>query len=205
MRSYLLFLVALCSTYHDVVSGFSSPQKSNSRAFLIKATRFPVVSTGFDNFCLDTANGKAITPETARQLRRTVYTHDDWKKHRQQDRFFIYLGSFLHSGVYQNQKTEVFLITRFAALICFWNALAGGYTDFSGVQHDAVIPGLVPLGLPLTPFTLSGSSLGLLLSKYCCGFQGIGKWVILILLLPSKRFVPTQHTSVGTKHEKTGE
>ena len=161
----LLFLVVLGLLHHDRVHGFSSPLKGNSRGGLIKATPAPV-STGFDNFCLDTVDGKSINPESARQLRRTVYTHDDWKKHRQQDRFFIYIGSFLRSGVYQNQKTEVLLITMFAAVICGWNALVGGYTDFSGVQHGAVIPGLVPVGLPLTPFTLSGSSLGLLLSKY---------------------------------------
>ena len=128
-------------------------------------------STGYDNFCIESVDDDGqtvIDPETARRFRRTVYTHDDWKKHRSQDRFMSYLGSLFSSGVYQNQKQEVFLCTAIAALICFWNALVGGYTDLAGAQHDALIGGgaLAKVGLPLTPFTLAGSFLGLLLSKY---------------------------------------
>jgi len=125
------------------------------------------VSTGFDNFCVENDSNEAVDAESARKYRRTVYTHGDWVKHRQQDRFLIYMGSLFSSGVYQNQKQEVLLATSLAALVCVWNALVHGYTDFSGVAHGAVIGGgaLQEIGLPLSPFTLSGSSLGLLLSK----------------------------------------
>ena len=165
--SLLLGVVSL--SFLGLANGFVTP--AHHGQIIAKATSLAAAptSTGFDNFCIETLDGEAVPDaEAARKFRRTVYTHDDWKKHRQQDRFLIYLGSLFSSGVYQNQKQEVFLCTLIAAVVCGWNALVGGYTDFAGVQHSAVIGGgaLQQIGLPLTPFTLAGSSLGLLLSKF---------------------------------------
>lgn len=39
--------------------------------------------------------------ETSRQYRRTVYTHDDWVKHRSPDRFLRNLASIPASGIYK--------------------------------------------------------------------------------------------------------
>ena len=69
----------------------------------------------------------------------------------------------ISSGVYKNIGNEVAVVTAVATFIVIYNALARGYVDFDGVQHEAVIQGLPKLGLPLTPFTLSSPSLGLLL------------------------------------------
>lgn len=113
----------------------------------------------------DNRSALRSSPEIARRFRRTVYTHDDWKKHRQQDRFTIYLGSMFKSGVFDNSKNEVLLTTGIAAFVCLYNALVGGYTDLAGVTHPPALPGNV-VGLPMNAFTLTGSSLGLLLSKY---------------------------------------
>jgi len=103
--------------------------------------------------------------EDSRQYRRTVYTHDDWRKHRRTDRFIYYLRSLTSSGIYKSLGREVTATTAVAMFLCIYNALVGGYTDFEGVQHGAVITdSLLPLlGLPMTPFTLSSPSLGLLL------------------------------------------
>ena len=121
--------------------------------------------TGWDNFCIENRDdAKYIAPEEARKFRRTVYTHDDWKKHRQQDRFFIYLGSLFDSGIYQNSKREVFVCTAIAAALCAYNAVVGGYTDFAGVEHAPLIAGQ-KIGIPMTAYTITSSSLGLLLSK----------------------------------------
>ena len=121
--------------------------------------------TGFDSFSraddVATAQNMPIG-EAQRQFRRTVYTHDDWKKHRSQDRFFYYLLAIFKSGVYKNMGREVGAVTTIAALVIAINALTGGYTDFSGIDH----PGLLPfdkIGLPLAAFTLTSPSLGLLL------------------------------------------
>ena len=124
-------------------------------------------ATGWDNFCIeDNINRGQLqtSPEVARRFRRTVYTHDDWKKHRQQDRFLIYLGSMFKSGVFENSRNEIMLTTAIAAFVVVYNAISGGYTDISGIAHPAPLPGQV-IGLPMNVFTLTGSSLGLLLSK----------------------------------------
>jgi len=73
------------------------------------------------------------------------------------------LSSLFSSGVYKSIGKEVFATVAVASFIVFWNALTGGYTDLSGVQHDAIITALPELTLPLTPFTLLSPSLGLLL------------------------------------------
>ena len=101
--------------------------------------------------------------EESRKYRRTVYSHDDWRKHRSQDRFFYYLSSMFSSGVYKNLGREVTATTAVATLVCLYNCLAGGYLDLEGVKHAAVLPILPMLGLPLAAFTLTSPSLGLLL------------------------------------------
>ena len=103
--------------------------------------------------------------EESRKFRRTVYSHDDWKKHRSPDRFYYYLVAIFKSGVYKNLGREVTATTAVAVFIFLYNAVVGGYTDFEGVQHAALITSewLPKLGLPLAPFTLASPSLGLLL------------------------------------------
>lgn len=101
--------------------------------------------------------------EGSRKYRRTVYTHEEWVKHRSSDRFLRNLGSIFNSGVYKSLSKEVLATTAIASFIVFWNALTGGYTDLDGVSHDAIISALPMLTLPLTPFTLLSPSLGLLL------------------------------------------
>lgn len=103
--------------------------------------------------------------EQSRQYRRTVYTHDDWRKHRSPDRFLYYISSIVNSGVYKSLAREVTTTTAIATAVVAYNALTGGYTDFAGAQHDALLSSqfLPMLTLPLAPFTLSSPSLGLLL------------------------------------------
>ena len=103
--------------------------------------------------------------EGSRKYRRTVYTHKEWVKHRSSDRFVRNLSSLVNSGVYKSLAKEVLATTAIACFIVFWNAIAGGYTDFDGVKHTAVLEFLPQLTLPLTPFTLLSPSLGLLLGK----------------------------------------
>ena len=103
--------------------------------------------------------------EGSRKYRRTVYTHNEWVKHRSSDRFIRNLSSVFDSGVYKSLAKEVLATTGVASFLLLWNALTGGYTDLSGVQHEAIIDFLPTLTLPLTPFTLLSPSLGLLLGK----------------------------------------
>jgi len=103
--------------------------------------------------------------EQSRPYRRTVYSHDDWVKHRSQDRFFYYIIAMLKSGVYKNIVREVFVTTFVAISVFGFNIAATGYTDLAGVQHGPLVEGLQNIRLPLTPFTLASPSLGLLLGK----------------------------------------
>jgi putative membrane protein len=103
--------------------------------------------------------------EESRLYRRTVYTHDDWVKHRSPQRFLRQLSALTASGVYKNIGNEVLATTLVATLICVFNNVAGGYVDMAGVKHDALIQASM-IGLPLVPFTLASPSLGLLLGKF---------------------------------------
>jgi hypothetical protein len=106
-------------------------------------------STGWDSF-----KSRSMTNipsgEEQRKFRRTIYTHDDWKKHRSQDRFLYYLAAIFKSGVYKNLANEVMITTGVAVFVCACNAILPNL-------------GLPNLGLPLSAFTLTSPSLGLLL------------------------------------------
>jgi len=103
--------------------------------------------------------------EESRKYRRTVYTHDDWVKHRSPQRFLRNLSGIFVSGVYKSLANEVLITTGIATVLVGYNLIVGGYTDFEGTNHAAIISsGYLPVvGLPLAPFTLSSPSLGLLL------------------------------------------
>jgi len=103
--------------------------------------------------------------EESRKFRRTVYTHDDWVKHRSADRFVRNALSITSSGIYRNIGNEVFFVTGVAIFAVLWNAITGEYQGLGGAIHDGALKNtLIPvLTLPLTPFTLSSGSLGLLL------------------------------------------
>jgi hypothetical protein len=64
--------------------------------------------------------------EEQRKFRRTVYTHDDWRKHRSQDRFVYYLAAFFKSGVYKNLGREVGFVTLVAIFVCVYNVRGSG-------------------------------------------------------------------------------
>uniref|UniRef100_A0A7S2MDP3 Uncharacterized protein n=1 Tax=Helicotheca tamesis TaxID=374047 RepID=A0A7S2MDP3_9STRA len=101
--------------------------------------------------------------EESRKYRRTVYDFDAWKKHRSQDRFWYNMKTILESGIYRGLLNEVGAVSAVAALAIVWNGLATGYTDFDGVTHEAVINSLPKLALPMSVFTVTSPSLGLLL------------------------------------------
>jgi len=155
-NSAILLAVLLSKAFDS--SAFTKP---------IQLTRSSLaVSTKWDSAVSAVDNSKPITDldgEQSRLYRRTVYTHDDWVRHRAPTRFIRNFSTILNSVIYKSVGKEVLATTAVATFICVWNSLAGGYTDLAGVQHAAIIPDLPLLGLPLTPFTLVTSSLGLLL------------------------------------------
>lgn len=162
--SKLALLVAPAALLNGVNGFLPTASRTDSRHSVFKLNDVGD-PTGFDSF----SRAKDITEmksmpvgEAQRPFRRTVYTHDDWKKHRSQDRFFYYLLAIFKSGVYRNINREVGAVAFVASLVCVYNALANGFTDFEGVQHASLIP-LDKIGLPMAAFTLTSPSLGLLL------------------------------------------
>ena len=105
--------------------------------------------------------------EGSRKYRRTVYTHNEWVKHRSSDRFVNNLTTLIYSGIYKNIGKEVLATTSVAVFVWAWNLVSGGYEDFSGVIHDPLITSkwATEIGLPLTIFTTLSPSLGLLLGE----------------------------------------
>ena len=103
--------------------------------------------------------------EESRKYRRTIYTHDDWIKHRAPNRFFNRALSIFTSGIYANIKVPVFCVTSIAVLTVLWNAMVGQWTGLRGVKHAGILASscIPTAGLPMAPFTLSSASLGLLL------------------------------------------
>ena len=101
--------------------------------------------------------------EAVRQYRRTVFMHDDWVKHRSTDRFFKTIVDIKESGVLRSRGKELSIVTGFATFLVAWNMIAGGYTDFDAIKQPALIPHLPQFAIPLSVFSLTGSSLGLLL------------------------------------------
>lgn len=150
--------------------------------------------------------------EESRKYRRTVYTHDDWVKHRAPDRYIRNTVSIITSGIYKNIGAEILAVTGIAAFIVAWNALCGTYTDFSGVQHPGIFhdTGLSVRTLPLAPFSLLSTSLGLLLGKQLHDatlheFVFLHSLAHLIrLFFVCQSFEQTLDTSDGTKRVKTG-
>eukprot|EP00957_Ditylum_brightwellii_P095399 7266794-Ditylum_brightwellii.AAC.1 len=73
------------------------------------------------------------------------------------------MSTIASSGIYRGLLNEVGAVSAVAALAIVWNGLANGFTDFDGVTHEAIINGLPKLTLPMSVFTVTSPSLGLLL------------------------------------------
>lgn len=133
-------------------------------AFVPQSGRAPAVSTPTTLF---DAPKDISYGEESRLYRRTVYTHDDWVRHRSPDRFVRNIKSTFTSGIYKNVGNEVASVMTVASFVLIWNALTGTWTDLAGVDHDGLLKGtIIPqLTIPMQAFTVASSSLGLLLGK----------------------------------------
>ena len=144
-----------------------------ANAFVPHQARIPVsktslrVTTKVSPPTVTTTEERTSYSEQSRSYRRTVFTHDDWVKHRSSDRFARNLGNFINSGVYKNIMREVSVVTGIAALVVVGNMLLDGYVGLDGARHAGLLADLhLKLSLPMTPFTLASPSLGLLLGKF---------------------------------------
>ena len=137
---------------------------------------------------IDTVDERTLYSEQSRKFRRTVYTHDDWVKHRSPDRFYRNIASIPSSGIYKSIAKEVYATSAVAAFVVAWGCIFGDYQDLSGVTHDGPLKdSIIPvLSVPLSAFTLSSPFMGLLLSKHQSYFFHflVVKWTLNILSFP---------------------
>ena len=148
---------------------------ASANAFAPQSSKVvPTVST---NTQLSDAPRDVSYGEESRMYRRTVYTHDDWVRHRSPDRFVRNIKSTFSSGIYKNIGNEVFSVLGVATFVLAWNALTGTWTDLGGVDHDGLLKDTVlpMLQIPMPAFTLASPSLGLLLGKYSDHFVLVSK------------------------------
>ena len=106
--------------------------------------------------------GRVPYGESSRKYRRTVYTHDDWIKHRSPDRTFTNIKSVFFSGIVRQLSKEILLMSIVATFCVVWNEVVatGNSEALLGSVSSMSLP---HLSLPLLPFQLSAPSLGLLL------------------------------------------
>jgi predicted membrane chloride channel (bestrophin family) len=110
--------------------------------------------------------GSTIGPEfqeSQRPYRRTVFNGPDWPNLRSADRFEKAMKTLLDSGILRSRYKEVVFVGAVAAFTVAYNALAIGYVDFDNIKHAAPIAHLPGLNLPISIFTLTSPTLGLLL------------------------------------------
>ena len=102
--------------------------------------------------------------EATRPYRRTVFNGPDWPKHRSALRFEEVMKTLFESGILKARSKEVFFVGAVASLTIAINIITTGYVDLDGVQHSALIPHLPTITLPLSLFTLTSPTLGLLIT-----------------------------------------
>lgn len=101
--------------------------------------------------------------EASRQYRRTVYTFKDWPVHRSPERFRDGVKTFFASRILRGLFRQVAFVGWVATFTVVWNGVTGGFVDLAGVPRAPLLKGLPMLVLPMEVFSLTSSSLGLLL------------------------------------------
>jgi len=113
--------------------------------------------------------------EDSRKLRRTVYTTNDWKRHRSSDRYFKELKNMHKSIVIRGLLKQSIWVALFSTFIVIYNLM---------IQLKLVRISLPLLSVPSQPFSLLSPSLGLLLvfrtnAAYARWTEGRTVWSVL--------------------------
>jgi ion channel-forming bestrophin family protein len=95
-----------------------------------------------------------VDKEEQRRLRRTVFSSADWRKHRSSNRYFRELINMPRSGVFRSLFRQALFVSLCSSIMVVYNVL---------VELHVFRRSLPLLSFPSLPFTLTASSLGLLL------------------------------------------
>lgn len=113
--------------------------------------------------------------EDSRKLRRTVYTTNDWKRHRSSERYFKELKNMPKSIVIRGLFKQAGLVALFSTFIVIYNLM---------IQLKIFKISFPLLSIPSQPFSLLSPSLGLLLvfrtnAAYARWTEGRTVWSVL--------------------------
>jgi uncharacterized protein YceK len=118
----ILVLMAGCASVDAFVTPTSTAATTLSVTTTTTTTAAPSVTTSTELYAAngppDTATKDIPYGEISRQYRRTVYTHDDWVKHRSPNRFIKNLFTIFNSGVYKVRTVYVYVYV-YVALYLF--------------------------------------------------------------------------------------
>jgi hypothetical protein len=103
MKFSALFALALMGATATTTEAFvpQSAQTQTHTQHNVPPAYEDMSSTSMPASPPDTATKDIPYGETSRQFRRTVYTHDDWVKHRSPNRFVKNLFTIVSSGIYK--------------------------------------------------------------------------------------------------------
>jgi len=104
--------------------------------------------------------------ESSRRYKRTVFEAKDWVKYRSSTRLVDTFLSTFNSGVLRALWFDILVVVSISsALLCWNHGVQDGWflNAAKGTDVEAFVKSLPALTLPLSPFTLSAPSLGLLL------------------------------------------
>jgi predicted membrane chloride channel (bestrophin family) len=110
--------------------------------------------------------GTTIGPEfqeAQRRYRRTVFNGPDWETHRSTQRFEKAMKTILDSGIIRSRYKELYFVGAVSLLVIATNCVTAGYVDFDNVKQPPLIPHLPTFSIPISLFTLTSPTLGLLL------------------------------------------
>ena len=110
-------------------------------------------------------NKKRMYDEKSRMNRRDVFTSADWIRYRRPDRFIDHLRSVYESGLLHAMQVQLLVLTTFSIFVVVYNDIfVNGIQGWDGQISYVPTVHLLPLQLPLTPFSISTTALGLLLT-----------------------------------------
>ena len=98
--------------------------------------------------------GRVPYGEESRKYRRTIYNYDDWIRHRSNERLAATLSGLFFSGIVRQLAQKVGSVSAVATFVVLWNYIALSSSIPFNAPHAH---------LPVAPFQLASSALGLLL------------------------------------------
>ncbi|CAM9703849.1 unnamed protein product [Heterosigma akashiwo] len=152
--SFLALLVALACVHTNAFKAPTPPQVVRSTSKLMMSTPAKPAEVSWLSPEFDMDDYK----ERARVIKRTVYDHEDWRRHRSSKRYLRNLSTLADSEIFRSLRNQLLAVTGVATFIVTYNALIGTGFDTDFGMH------IGKLAVKPLPFSICTGSLSLLLA-----------------------------------------